>query len=228
MIDIGLAVSVVAVAVAMWFAGRSWCRPADVFDVLSAPVMIGILVARLSALVLDSPVSLTRVSDIIVINGGVEFWPGVVAGLAVRWYRLGKAPDPLAVAIVPVALVGYGTFEAGCVLRQGCFGPLTSFGLPLPSGGVRMFPVGLVMGGTVIAAAWYVRRLVQRGHDPTTVVLVSLATLATVRAIGSVWLPHVGFGPTRQHLESVAVAAVSWLLVAWRRLRQQQAPAAAA
>ncbi len=227
MIDTGLAVSMVAVAVAVWFAGRSWCRPADVFDVLSAPVMIGIIAARLSALLLDSPVSLTRVSDIIVINGGVEFWPGVVAGLAMRWYRLSKTPDPLAVAIVPVVLVGYGTFEAGCLLRQGCFGPIASFGLPLPSGGVRMFPVGLVMGGTVIVAAWYVRRLVQRGRDPANVLLVSLATLATVRAVGSVWLPHVGSGPTRQHLESVAVAAVSGLLLAWRRLRQQPAPTVA-
>lgn len=64
------------------------------------------------------------------------------------------------------------------------------------------------------------------GPRAMLVVVAAVAGVATVRAVASIWLPHVGEGLTRPHLTSIAVAVLSapvlaWLAVQTRRDRAQ-------
>ncbi|HAS11228.1 MAG TPA: hypothetical protein DCS55_12050 [Acidimicrobiaceae bacterium] len=62
---------------------------------------------------------------------------------------------------------------------------------------------------------------------PTVLVATAAAIVAAVRSLGSVWLPHVSDGMTRQHRTSVAVLVVATimavlLLASSRRVRTNE------
>jgi hypothetical protein len=74
-----------------------------------------------------------------------------------------------------------------------------------------MLPIGWLMAAAVAAAAVGVLQLSKRGAWPSVIVLSAVAAVAAVRAVGSIWLPHVGDGLTRQHITSIGVAVASTL-----------------
>lgn len=201
------------------------------FDAALGPALAGVVVGRLAAVLLDDPRSLTRVTDLLIIRSGVEFWPGLVAVVAVvAWgaRRDGITPSARLADLAPLAMIGYACYEATCFLRGGCFGPESPIGLRPPDLETTMLPIGIVTGLVVVAGAVAVRGLSEAGREPSEVhsealsavgrepqfILAAAATVvATVRAIGSIWLPHVGDGLTRPHQTSVAVAVVSVVAV---------------
>ena len=214
MIDYRLLASIAAAIAAPALLARAWRLPPwasgmGFVDFATVPALMGTLVGRTVALTLDDPGSLRRVADFFVVRSGVEFWPGAAGAAAVVAYRAWRARDPCLARlaeIIPLAMVGYATFEASCLLRDGCLGPFTSFGLRPAGMTVRMFPVALVMAAAVAVAAAGVRRLEARGTGPLTVVLVSVFAVAVVRSVGSTWLPRIGDGLTRAHRTSIVVA----------------------
>ena len=222
MIDYGLAVSMIiafglpAIAGSWWTISGRDSKVAFV-DVALGPAFIGLLVGRLTTLALDDPSSMGSVADMVIIRSGVEFWPGVAATTAAV---LGSAkfervpPTKRMAELAPLAMLGYAGYEAACIFRDGCFGPASAIGLRPPGLATTMIPVGWIMAVAVGLAAVGVRRLVSRGQSSLVVALVAAAAVSSVRAIGSIWLPHVGDGPTRQHLTSLAVAVVSLVALA--------------
>lgn len=205
-----------------WLPPRALGGGRTVFDLLTPALLVGVLVGRVAAMLLEDPQGLTRPGDILILRGGAEFWPGVVAGLAVvavTARRDGARTGTRLADLTPYALLAYGVYEAACIVRDGCFGPETPFGL-YPSGvTAREFPVGLAVALLVTALALAVRRL----PDGLTVLLVGAAGLAAVRAVAAVWLPRVGSGPTRQQITSaaVAIATTAALAVSWLRKRDR-------
>lgn len=224
MIDYRLLGSIVAAIAAPALLARAWRLPPRAsgmgfVDLVTVPALMGTLVGRTVALALDDPGSLRRVADFLVVRSGVEFWPGAAGAAAVVAYRAWRAGDPCLARlaeIIPLAMVGYATFEASCMLRDGCLGPFTSFGLRPPGMTVRMFPVALVMAAAVAVAAVGVRTVAARGMGPLIVVLIGVLAVAVVRSVGSIWLPRIGDGLTRAHRTSimVAVAAAGSLIAA--------------
>ncbi|MEJ7846348.1 MAG: hypothetical protein WKF93_11955, partial [Acidimicrobiales bacterium] len=104
-------------------------------------------------------------------------------------------------------LWGYGTYEFTCFLRDGCFGPSSPIGL-VPAGlGTPQFPVGIVVGLLVVLLGVAVRHL--WSVSPVRKLLVAVGGVALVRSIAAVWLPRLGTAPTRPHVESVVVLAVT-------------------
>ncbi len=215
MIDVGLLVSMVlAFGVPLVYLRRRPVpgtdpSPSFVDAVLGAAV-VGLVVGRLVALALDDPASIVRFPDVMIVRSGVEFWPGLVAAIAViavgarrsavsPWRRLG--------AVLVPSMIGYGMYEATCVVRGGCYGPASEIGLRPSGASGPMVPVGLLMGLAVIAAALAVHRWIDRGAPWPAALLGGLAAVATVRAIGSIWLPRVGDELTRPHRTSIVVAA---------------------
>ena len=228
MIDVGLLATIVIVLIVPSVFVRPWPSSAaasGVIDVSIGALFFGLAVGRLTAVALDDPGSLTSLSDLMIIRSGVEFWPGVAAGLA--WLAFGARRDGIAplrrvAAITAPALVAWACYEATCVLRDGCPGPLSTVGLR-PDGLVeRMFPIGLVVAASAGAAAMVGRRWHRRGMPDIEVILTALFSIAVVRSVASIWLPHIGNGLTRQHRTSIAVgiiAVIALVAIRSRRLR---------
>ncbi|MEM7342097.1 MAG: prolipoprotein diacylglyceryl transferase family protein [Actinomycetota bacterium] len=226
MIDFGLLASmIVAVGVpsllAWWWPLRTYTQPTGFLDVALIPALVGVLVGRIVTVALDDPTAFGRaasgeIGELLIIRSGVEFWPGlVVAAALLAWAARGDGVPVLArlAAIAPLAMVGYAAYEAGCVVRDGCFGPASPIGLRPPGVATTMVPVGWLMALAVVAAAWGVRRLALRGFSPAAQLAAAAVAIAGIRAVGSIWLPHVGDGLTRQHQTSIVAAVVALITV---------------
>ena len=226
MIDVGLLATIVIVLIVPSVFVPPWPSPAapsGVFDLSIGALFVGVAVGRLSALALDDPGSLTSISDLLIVRSGVEFWPGVAAGLvwiAVRARAEAVAPLRRLAAISSPALAAWACYEATCILRDGCPGPRSSIGLR-PDGLVEpVFPIGFVVAAAAVGVAFVGRRWHQRGAPEAEVVVMALFSVAAIRSVASIWLPHIGSGLTRQHKTSIAVAvicAIAFLVVRRRR-----------
>lgn len=217
MIDYGLLISLILAfglpsLVVMRWQLTTFDDSTGFADATLGPALAGAAVGRLTALALDDPSSIGSISDMIIIRSGVEFWPGVVAAIAVvAWgaRRAGVQPMRRLGELAPAAMIGYAAYELGCIFRDGCFGPLSAIGLRPPGLTATMIPIGVFMAAAVALAAVALRRLSLRDVAQTTIVFAGLAVVALVRSVGSIWLPHVGDGLTRQHVTSIVVAAVA-------------------
>lgn len=215
--------------------GARWVPPsvidrAEIVDRLVVPALVGLLGGRLVAVFLDDPASLGSLRSILVIRGGVEFWPGVVVALATLAWTLRRQRLDVRLVLAdlaPFLLWGYATYEAACVVRDGCYGPASAIGL-VPDGlRTRMFPIGVTVGLAVFALGFTLRHL--WSWSPTAKILLAVGGVAAARSVASIWLPALGNGPPRQHLESVAatllVVVAALVMVAQARLGRQPPPA---
>ena len=219
MMDIGLLVSIALVLAVPSVFVRPWpgaAVPSGVFDTSLGALAVGLAVGRFTAVALDDPGSLGRINDLLVIRSGVEFWPGVVAGLS--WLTLQSRRDQVPVArrlaaLAPAALIGWALYEATCLLRDGCPGPAAAIGLRPDGLTTRMFPVGLVVAVAAAAGAVLTHRIHRRGVRSSIVVVVAVGLVAAIRSVASIWLPHIGDGLTRQHRASLAVLAIAIVIL---------------
>lgn len=217
MIDYGLLVSMIIAfgvpsLVGSWWTVSGHEGPVAFIDVALVPAFAGLVVGRLVTLALDDPSSIGSISDMLIIRSGVEFWPGVVASsgaamVAANLYLV--SPSRRLAELAPLAMVGYAGYEAACVFRDGCFGPDSPIGLRPPGLSSTMLPIGWFMAAAVAVAAVGVHKLAARQNPAIVVLSAATLAVASVRAIGSIWLPHVGDGLTRQHLTSIAVTAIA-------------------
>jgi len=229
-IDTGLLVSVVALVAipVVWsrFAGIR-IDGERLTDAAIAPLVSGLLAARIATLLLDDPEALRSFKDASVIRGGVDFWPGIIVAVVVTaWgaHRTGKDPVERLAALVPFALVAYAVFEATCVVREGCFGPVSPLGFRPTGLQATMFPIGLVVAGVVAGTAIVIYR---SSWSPAVRVWLAVGVVSAARAIASFWLPKIGDGLTRAHQWSLVVALLSTLVAAVLLVRQWRERSAA-
>ena len=227
MIDYGLLVSMIIgfgipSLLGSWWPVSGRDGPVGFFDVAVMPAFAGVAVGRLA---LDDPSSIGSISDLLIIRSGVEFWPGVAAGIVavlVGAHRGLVEPHKRLAELTPLAMIGYAGFEAACIFRDGCFGPESAIGLRPPGVATTMLPVGWLMAAAIGVATLGVNALVRGDRPPLVAAVASVMAVASVRSVGSIWLPHVGDGLTRQHLSSIAVAlaslAVACIVLARRRM----------
>lgn len=224
MVDSGLIGSILVVLGCLYAAAR-WApigsmHPNEAVDRLYLPTFAAVAAGRFAAAALDDPTSLRSLRSMLILRGGVEFWPGLIIGTAALIIGLRRADRPVLVDLVeltPFALWGYGAWEATCLLRDGCFGPRMRIGPTPPGLAHPQMPVGLLVGAAVVGLGLYVRHAWAIG--PTRRLLAALAGLAAIRAVSSIWLPHLGDSFTRQHWQSIFVAVVAggWLGLATMR-----------
>ena len=224
MIDVGLLVSIAIVLTIPAMFVRPWPPDAingSVVDASLGALAAGVVIGRLTSLALDDPGSLTSVSDVLIIRSGVEFWAGAAVGLA--WLAFGARKDKVAAnvriaALAPAALVAWAGYEATCLVRDGCPGPASALGLRPDGLTTRVIPIGLLVAFAAIAGAYGLGRLHRSGMPSAQIALLAIATVAAIRSVASIWLPHIGDDLTRQHKESITVLAMSLIgLVVLRR-----------
>lgn len=228
--DYGLLASIAAVLAIPSLLVRPWPRQEPewrLLDRVGGSLAVGLLVGRLAALAIDDPRSLTSIADLLVIRSGVDFWPGLAAGMAwLAWTesRADREPRRLLATVAPAGLTGWAAYEASCLLRDGCPGPISSIGLR-PDGLVeRQFPVALVVAAAAGLAAWLLDRARRQSLSDIEAIIAAIGAVALIRSVASIWLPRVGTGITRQHLMSLTVlVACAAALPAIRRRRVRPA-----
>lgn len=172
----------------------------------------GLLAGRLSSLAFDDPQGILRLRDVMIIRGGVEFWPGLAVGL-LTWIILTRgepAPVAIRVAIVtPLFLLGYAGYEAACILRDGCFGPQAAVGIVPRGFATPMLPIGWAVAVAVgsVAILLQIRRPAPT-HGP-----LGLLALAAVRSVAGFHLPRLAHSLTRPHIESLGLVVVALAMV---------------
>jgi hypothetical protein len=205
-----IAVMAVAVPVLARLAPPRTMDRGELLDAALPSVFAGLAAGRLTTLALDDPAALSRLRDILLIRGGMEFWPGVAAGLVlitIAARRSAVALDVRLADLAPFAMWEYALYEALCLVRDGCFGPRAAIGIRPGGRGSPQLPIGVLLAVAVAAAAVVVRRVANR--QPRRAVVGALGTVALVRAVASFWLPRIGSALTRQHVESIAVVAIA-------------------
>lgn len=225
MLDLGLLITGVMIWVGLAAAAR-WApvdhyQRAEVLDSLYWPLIAGVLSGRLFAAALDDPASLTSIRALLVVRGGVEFWAGVAVLLAtLSWTTRRRHRRQWAHAVAELAafaLWTYAIYEAGCVYRDGCYGPASPIGL-VPDGlQERQVPVGIVVAvavGLLGILVWHLSNA-----PPAQRVLLAIGGVAATRAVASVWLPRLGDGLTRQHVESIGVGLIAAAALVWSLAR---------
>lgn len=210
MIDFGLLVTFIVVVAAPAIFARllppTTFPRSQLLDIALGSLLIGLAVGRTVALTLDDRTALTQIRDILLIRSGVEFWPSVGAGIAALGWRARRANVQFyrrLADLAPYALVAYAAYEASCLARDGCYGPLSSVGFKPRGLTVTMLPLGLVAAAALLIVAVVVRQW--SSLSTTTSILSALVSIAAVRSIASFWLPKIGDSLTRQHLESISV-----------------------
>ncbi len=214
MIDYGLVVSLIAAfGIPTLLADRwpltAYTEPTTFVDAVLPLAFAGLVVGRLTTLALDDPSSIGSISDMLVIRSGVEFWPAAAAAATLAAWQARRAAVPITTRLtdlVPLAVIGYASYEAACIFRDGCLGPQSPVGLRPPGLSTVMFPVGLAMAAVLAAVAIGLHAYRRRHPARISVVALAAAAVALVRSVGSIWLPHVGDGITRQHLTSIVIA----------------------
>ncbi len=215
MIDRGLLATMALIAVVVAGLDRALRRRSThaepIMSLASTPMLVGLAVGRLAAVFQDDPGTLRRPFDLLLIRGGMEFWPGAAAALAAAWVTSRRGPSRPAerlIELAPFALWAYAVYEAACVLRDGCFGPFAAVGLRPGGSGERQLPVGILVGlvaAALGAAVWrWSGRLGWSG-----VMVLSVGGLAAIRIAAGFLLPKVTAGLTRPHVESIAVLVIT-------------------
>ena len=229
MIDAGLLASMAILIAIPALLIQPWppeAAGASVLDLTGGALLGGLIVGRLSAVALDDPGSITNLSDLVIIRSGVEFWPGVLA--ACIWIALSARRDnggatPRLAAVAPAGLLAWACYEATCLIRGGCPGPISSIGLRPDGLTHRVFPVGLVVAAVAGSCAVILSRLHRRGMPSLYVPIIAILVIASIRSVASIWLPRIGRGITRQHRESIVVVAISAVALTTVIIRSRRA-----
>lgn len=224
--DTGLLLTVLIVLGGVHLTLRALPPPAgdrgQVIELVSTPVIVGLIAARVIFVLLDHPASVFRLRDLMVVRAGVEFWAGVIVSLAWVLVRVHRADARIGAmvtlaAATPYLLIGVALYEASCLVRDGCLGPVARVGLKPNGLGSTMVPVGVLVAVALGVAALVLRRA--RTRKPAQTVLGALAILGGVRLVASWFLP--AFGPSRVERESAVVFVVSSIALVLSAVRRR-------
>lgn len=232
MVDYGLFVSFAITSTAVWLAGRL-VAPVSVgertpLDQFVAPLFAGVVVGRATTLALSDVAGLFSLREFLTVRGGVAFWPAVLAAVGVLVVLFSRPEDPPQVervaGLAPYAIVALAAFQATCVVRDGCPGPTSGFGL-VPSGlTTRQFPVGIMGGIALLAFAYWLKRSTLPSH---TKILIAVVGVGIERALVGEIGPSLASARARDGIMmSLAFAAtICWWAWFNRQEQQWRAPA---
>lgn len=225
--DGGFLLSAGAVLIVLLLFGRTR-RPDEptLSEAAFWPTAVGLLVGRLVALGIDDTDSLRSMSNLLLLRGGVELWPGVLAGtlaaLAIVRIRH-RSVATTARLLVPSAVAAWATYDLACLIRDGCPGPSSPIGLRPPGLTTTQLPVSLIAGLAGLGAAVLLRKAAPR-RGTARLILTGLLVTAALRSIESIWLPSLASGLSRPWSESLVVLAVSSIGLLAPTLRARWAP----
>lgn len=212
----------VLTAVALgWLGLRIWSEglPDQPFDLLLGAGVAGLVVGRLTAMLLQGVNPLASPGDIIIVRGGVHTGAAAVAFLAMLTWSTRSTREALD-ALAPATLLALAGWHAGCLWRGACLG--TTSDLPwawaLDGSTVTRHPVELYAALGLALGAWLVSRL---GWRMWLRAGAALTIAAGVRLVTEPMRPSITGGPVGWYLAGAIVGIV--VLTAGHRLSRYRA-----
>lgn len=184
-------------------------------DALVAAAATGMLIGRLTSMILQGVNPLLSPADILVVRGGVHTGAASVAASVTLGWALRRALWRNLDAAAPTALPGLAGWHAGCLFRSACLGTVSNlpWAFPQPGSDISRHPVELYAARLfllgAVTALWV-------GHRRRAGVLTGMTmTVAALIRLGTQpFRPTITGGPVEWYaagvLLGVAVAIFSW------------------
>jgi prolipoprotein diacylglyceryltransferase len=204
-VEFSLLWAVVTALVFAWLGLRLWPDrlPDHALDRLIGAAVIGLIVGRLTAMIVQGVNPITNPTDVIIIRGGVDtaaatFWFGAALVWTSRSTRF--ALDALA----PATLLGLVGWHMGCLWRGACLGTPTDlpWGWALDGSTVIRHPVEIYAAVGLALAAWLVSRL---GWQLWLRAGAGLAIASAMRLLTQPLRPSITGGPTIWYVIGIVV-----------------------
>jgi prolipoprotein diacylglyceryltransferase len=195
-----------------WLGTRMWPtglsdHPADRMIGAAAG---GLLIGRLTAMLIQGTNPLTHLGDVLVVRGGVHTGAATIGAIFAYLWSV-KWRTSYLDATAPAAVLGLAGWHAGCLWRGACLGNISD--LPWawsePGSSVTRHPVEIYAALALIGAAFLIARLSQR---PLLRFGAALAAAGLIRLATEPMRVSLTGGPVGWYLAAVvlgvAVAAV--------------------
>jgi prolipoprotein diacylglyceryltransferase len=191
-----------------WLGTRLWPRdlPDHPLDRMLGAAGAGVLIGRLTAMILQGTSPITHPGDILTVRGGVHTGAAVIAAVAAYLWSARGQVSWLDATAAP-AMLGIAGWHAGCVWRDACLG--TASDLPWawsqPGSLVTRHPVEIYAAVAIVGAAFLVTRL---HRSPLLASGAALAGLSVTRLATQPLRLSVDGGPVGWYLAGVLVGAL--------------------
>lgn len=162
-------------------------------DLIIGAAVMGLLVGRLTAMLLQGVNPLLSPSDILIVRGGVDTGAASIAALAtLAWGLRGDLWRGLDAA-APAALAGLAGWHAGCLFRSACLGSASTlpWAWAQPGSPVTRHPTELYAAGLLAVAAVIAFRLGARWR-PGVLAGAALVASALSRLMTQPLRPAIG------------------------------------
>lgn len=199
-----------------WVGLRIWPErlPDKAFDRLIGAAVIGLLIGRVTAMIVQGVNPITNPGDLIIIRGGVHTGAAAFAFIATLVWSTRSIYGAFD-ALAPSVLLGLAGWHAGCMWRGACLGTPTDlpWAWALEGSTVTRHPVEIYAAVGLAAAAWIVSRfgwrLWLRGGT-------GLLAASAIRLLTEPMRPSITGGPTSWYWAGIVVGlgaiAAGWAL----------------
>jgi hypothetical protein len=195
-----------------WMGTRIWPErlPDHATDRMVGAAAAGLLVGRLSAMLLQGTNPLSNPGDILIVRGGVHTGTATAAAIATYLWAA-KWKVAYLDATSPAALMGLGGWHAGCLWRNACLGSGSELPWAWAQEGslITRHPVELYTAVGLMIAAWLVSRLPWRLLTKSG---VALASAGLVRLLTEPMRPSITGGPVVWYIAAIVVGLAAAII----------------
>ncbi len=195
-----------------WLGTRIWPErlPDHATDRMVGAAAAGLLVGRLSAMLLQGTNPLSNPGDILIVRGGVHTGTATAAAIATYLWAA-KWKVAYLDATSPAALMGIGGWHAGCLWRNACLGSGSELPWAWAQEGslITRHPVELYTAVGLVIAAWLVSRLPWRLLTKSG---VALASAGLVRLLTEPMRPSITGGPVGWYIAAIVVGLAAAII----------------
>lgn len=193
---------------AAWAGLHLWEErlPEHAADRLLTATLVGLVVGRLTAMVVQGVNPLTNPAEIIVVRGGVDTTAATVGFVTSLVWSTRWIPGVVD-AVAPAVLAGVSGWHAGCLWRGACLGTPSDLAWAWAQTGseVTRHPVEIYAAIALLLGAFLVSRL---GWRPWLRAGTALAVASTVRLMTEPLRPSLGGGPVGWYVVGVILGAL--------------------
>jgi len=214
-------VAVLALYGTLWFEARRGSAAdcvRDVWDMVLAGGIAGLVAGRLGAMVLAGTNPITSPGDILIVRSGVDTVVASVVALATFGWVARRDLWRLADAAAAPALAGLAGWHASCILRDACAGTPTDlpWAVTSPGGTVGRHPVEMYAALALAVGAAALALWRRRARPAGVAAGLALAGAGLVRLLTEPLRPSLGGGPWEWYLAAVVAGAAIGI---WRMRR---------
>ena len=195
-----------------WLGTRIWPErlPDHATDRMVGAAAAGLLVGRLSAMLLQGTNPLSNPGDILIVRGGVHTGTATAAAIATYLWAA-KWKVAYLDATSPAALMGLGGWHAGCLWRNACLGSGSELPWAWAQEGslISRHPVELYTAVGLMISAWLVSRLPWRLLTKSG---VALALAGLVRLLTEPMRPSITGGPVGWYIAAIVVGLAAAII----------------